>query len=48
VQQTVPGKTEPITTVLPLPSPVMLALPANADPKFAISPDRKSFTLKMA
>jgi hypothetical protein len=45
--QTVPGKTEPVTTVLPLPSPVMLALPTNADPKFAISTDRKSFSLKV-
>jgi hypothetical protein len=33
---------------MPLPSPVMLALPANADPKFGITPDRKSFVLKTA
>jgi len=45
-QRTVAGGTDPVTVTLAVPSPVMLALPTNADPKFAITPDRKSFVLK--
>jgi hypothetical protein len=45
-QRPVAGGTEPVTVTLAVPSPVMLALPANADPKFAVTPDRKSFVLK--
>ena len=46
-QQTVAGGTDPVSTTIAVPSPVMLAMPASADPKFAITPDRKSFVLKM-
>lgn len=45
-QKTVAGGTDPVSVTIAVPSPVMLALPANADPKFAISQDRKSFVLK--
>lgn len=47
-QRTVAGGTDPISTTIAVPSPLMLALPTNADPKFTITPDRKSFVLKTA
>ena len=41
-----PGGSEPVTVTLPVPSPVMLALPMNPDPKFTVSADRKTFVVK--
>jgi hypothetical protein len=45
-QQNVAGGTDPVSVTIAVPSPVMLALPGGADPKFSIAPDRKSFVFK--
>jgi hypothetical protein len=42
----VAGGSEPVSVTLPVPSPVMLALPMNPDPKFTVSADRKTFMVK--
>jgi hypothetical protein len=44
--QTVPGKDEDVSEVVAVMSPMMLVMPAGANPNLSVAADRKSFTIK--